>query len=171
MMSVLRKYVFPVRCLQLHWFKSTTYCHCISCSFPNDLPRMCGYSRWEKQSVCARCTSNIMHAPLREKDIMTHFHWRVRVGSVCKCGTGGVSTAKSERDPYWAILSRTRLAVLLRWGTERPERVPASSSYTRRWLVDKIVTSVRLGDINNQTQYPQCISGQRWKFIEENVAQ
>ena len=35
-----------------------------------------------------------------------------------RCGTGRVSTTKSGRDPYWAVLSRTRLAVLLRWGTE-----------------------------------------------------
>ena len=31
-----------VRCLQMHWFKSTTHYRCISCSFPKYLPRMCG---------------------------------------------------------------------------------------------------------------------------------
>ena len=33
-MSVSRTCVFAVRCLQMHWFKGTTY-RCISCSFPN----------------------------------------------------------------------------------------------------------------------------------------
>ena len=40
-MSVSRKrYVFAVLCLQMYWYK--TYYRCISCSFPNNLPRMCG---------------------------------------------------------------------------------------------------------------------------------
>jgi hypothetical protein len=41
-MSVSRKYLLAVWCLQMHWFKSATYYRCISCSFPNNLPRMCG---------------------------------------------------------------------------------------------------------------------------------
>ena len=36
-MLVSRKYVFAVRCLQMHWFKSTTSCRCISCFFSNNL--------------------------------------------------------------------------------------------------------------------------------------
>ena len=40
-------------------------------------------------------------------------------------GTVRVSTAKSWRDPDWAVMSCTHLAELRRWGTES-ERVPAS---------------------------------------------
>jgi hypothetical protein len=40
--------VFAVLCLQMHWSKSTTYYCCIICSFPNNLPRMCGEVREAK---------------------------------------------------------------------------------------------------------------------------
>ena len=55
--------------------------------------------------------------------------WECTLVSLQRCGTGRVSTAKSGGDPDWAILRRTRLTLLLRWGTESPERVPASSEY------------------------------------------
>ena len=64
--------------------------------------------------------------------------------SLQRCGTVRVSTAKSGCDPDWAVLSCTRLEVLLHCGTETPERVPASSSYTHRLLIGRQnYTSVR----------------------------
>ena len=39
-MSVTRKYVFAVRYLQMHCFKSTIYYRCINCSFPNNLTNL-----------------------------------------------------------------------------------------------------------------------------------
>ena len=44
-MSVLRKYVFAVLCLQMHCFKSTTSYRCISCSFPNNLTNVINYPK------------------------------------------------------------------------------------------------------------------------------
>ena len=51
---------------------------------------------------------------------MAHFHRRVQGRfSPQTCGTGRVSTAKKwARPPHCAALRRTRLAVLLCWGTE-----------------------------------------------------
>ena len=86
---------------------------------------------------------------------------------------GHVSTAKRGRDPDWDVLSRTRLAVLLRWSTETPVRVPASSSDTSRLLIGwQNRTSVRQGDKNKQTHYPWGISGKRRKLslFKLNVA-
>ena len=45
------------------------------------------------------------------------------------------------------------------------------ATHTIRWLVDRIVSSVRKGYNNKQTQYPQGISGNgKSLFIEENVS-
>ena len=100
---------------------------------------------------------------------MARFHRRMQVGSVrFSCGTDCVSTAKSG-------LSRTRLAVLLRWGTETPERVPASLSYTRRLLIVRQKrTSMRQGNNNKQTNTLSAryfLATAKASFIEENVAQ
>ena len=79
---------------------------------------------------------------------MAHFHWRVRVGSVCK------GAARVAFPPPKVGVSRTRLALLLRWGT--PERVRASSTYTRHLLIGpQNRTSVRQGDNNEPTHYPR----------------
>ena len=37
--------VFAVRCLQMHWFKSTTSYHCISCFFQNNLTNFIIYPK------------------------------------------------------------------------------------------------------------------------------
>ena len=55
--------------------------------------------------------------------------------SLQRYGTGYASTAKSGRDPDWAVSSCSSLAVLLRWGSETPERVPVSSTYTHHPLI------------------------------------
>ena len=44
-MSVSRKYVFAVLCLQMHYFKSTTSNRCIICSFPNNLTNVIIYPK------------------------------------------------------------------------------------------------------------------------------
>ena len=89
-------------------------------------------------------------------------HLRVRVGSVCKGAAWVVFPPPSGRDLDWAVLRRTRLAVLLRWGTETPERVPATWIYTRRPLIGRQNRHFRAtGDNNQQTQYPRGVSGRR----------
>ena len=104
---------------------------------------------------------------------MPHFHRRVRVGSFRK---GAVRVAfpppKSRRDQDWAALSCTCLAVLLRWGTETPERVPATAGKFELhtpsvdWSTESAVPCDR-GIITNK-------HSTRWTakalFIEENVA-
>ena len=44
-MSVSRKYVLAVLCLQMHYFKSTTSNRCIICSFPNNLTNVIIYPK------------------------------------------------------------------------------------------------------------------------------
>ena len=44
-MSMSRKYVFDVRCLQMHSFKTTTSYLCISCSFPNNWTNITTYPK------------------------------------------------------------------------------------------------------------------------------
>ena len=69
---------------------------------------------------------------------MPRFHCRVRYGSVRK---GAVRIAfpppklgVTRTEPYSFFLSSS---VLLRWGTETPEKVPESSSYTRHPLIGR----------------------------------
>ena len=64
-----------------------------------------------------------------QQHLMTHFHWRVRVGSVRK---GVVQVTFPLPKSAWPGLSPTRLAVLLRWGTETPERVPGTTGKFER---------------------------------------
>ena len=60
-----------------------------------------------------------------------------------------------------ALALGTYLSVLLCWGTKASERVPTSSSYTRRPLIgQQNRQSVR----QKQIQFPQGISGQRRKL-------
>ena len=70
---------------------------------------------------------------------MARFHRRLRFGSQ-RCGTDLVSPAKSGRDPDWAVLKGCR---------------QVRATHALRWLVVRIVTSVRHGDNNKQTKYPQ----------------
>ena len=52
-----------------------------------------------------------------------------------RCGAVRVSNPKGGWGPDLAVISRTYLSVLLRLGTKTSERVPTSSSYTRRpWI-------------------------------------
>ena len=79
----------------------------------------------------------------------------VRFGSVCK------GSAIPDRVSGGVLC----LAVLLRWGTETPEWVPASSIYTRRPLIGRQNrTSVLQGDNKKETHYPRGTSGQRRKL-------
>ena len=70
-------------------------------------------------------------------------------------------------EPY---SSRCRL--LLRWGTETPERVPVSWSYTRRPLIGRQNhTSLRQGDITNTLSARYFWTTAKALFIQGNVAQ
>ena len=68
-----------------------------------------------------------------------------------KCGTGRVSTAKSGRDPDWAILSSTRIAVLAIWVLRRLKGCRQfRATQALRWLVDRFTLPCDRGIITNK---------------------
>ena len=64
-------------------------------------------------------------------------------------------------------LSRIRLTVLLRCGTETPERVPACLSQTRRPLIGRPFRSTGWWQTSKQTQYPRGVSGQLQSLLKK----
>ena len=82
---------------------------------------------------------------------------------------------KSGRDPDWAALSHTRLAVL-RWCTETPERVPATAGKFERhttsidWSTESLLPCDR-GIIKNTVPPRYLRTTAKALFIEKNVTQ
>ena len=94
--------------------------------------------------------------------------------SMNRHSTVHVSTAKSGRVPDLAVISRTYLSVLLRWGAKTSERVATSSSYTRRPLIGRQNRHCRAtgGYIQTNTLPARYLwTTAKDLFIGENVGQ
>ena len=105
----------------------------------------------------------------KRRALVEHFP---RIGSVRKGAARIVfpppKVGVTQTEPYWVVLVSQYSFI---GGTETPERVPASSSYTRAPLIGRQNrTSVRQGDINKQTHYPR-VKTPKASFIEKDVAQ
>ena len=98
---------------------------------------------------------------------LVHFHRRVRVDSVCE-GAARFPSPPPEVDvtrtePHWAVLVPPYSSVVV---ARRLKGLRGISSYTHRfrWLVGRIVPSVRHRDNKKQIQYPRGVSAQRRKL-------